>query len=219
MVLLNSWSIVSTGKAMIVQSHGSLAITLMPAMTPLWSTGARLTLPINPYPTNNPLVQERLEHVRSARQAGVQRCICPVGQPYQLADGAQLVTFPLTIQQLKSRATKGLGVLQVWQLTLAGRSTNTWYEALFTRCPRDRNPPYPNHRVRLSDGDTVNVDFTKCHSYRHRPLPASPYLLLPFWHHRAVAKASQHFYASSPSQGLSRAILLRYPVAWGQAPI
>jgi hypothetical protein len=112
--------------------------------------------------SESPLVAARLERVRSVRLSGVQRCICPFGQPYQLPDGVQMITSPLPPHQLKSRAVKGLGVLQVWEVTTAGRKVNTWFEGVITRAPHDRTPAYTNHRARFSDGEVVDIEFAKC---------------------------------------------------------
>ena len=49
----------------------------------------------------------------------------------------------------------------MWEVAIAGRKTNTWYEGVITRAPCDRRPPHPGHRVRSSDNDTVTVDFFK----------------------------------------------------------
>jgi Chromo (CHRromatin Organisation MOdifier) domain len=105
------------------------------------------------------LVAERLSRVRSARSAGVQPCALPLGKPYQLPEGALLVTALPPRHQLNSRASIGLGVLQTWKVTSGAHITYCWYEGAITSPPHHRKS---HHRVRFLDGKTFDVDFSKC---------------------------------------------------------
>jgi hypothetical protein len=102
---------------------------------------------------DSPLVaaRRRLERVRFVQLSGVEHCICPIGRPYTLPSGVNLLTSPLPPHELASTANKGLGVLVVWEVTISGSKVKTWYEGVITRAPRDRRPPFLHHRVRFSD--------------------------------------------------------------------
>src|SRR5687768_26598 len=60
--------------------------------------------------------------------------------------------------QLRSRASMGLGVLQLWEVDSGdGRKTKTWMEGAIVRAPRGPKSHY--HRVRYLDGELRDVKF------------------------------------------------------------